>query len=119
MTEIPSRAPSKRKERSKRSKGISEAFHENREVQEAGVLLRGAREAVVHPEGGGDSLARRVSEGFQTLSFSSAEDRETHHHGEGNGGDEQRVHEHERGGSRVKMLLHAFHGMETHKGEAV
>ena len=48
-----------------------------------------------------------------------AEDREAHHHCEGQEGDEQRVHQHELGGSTVKMLLHGFNRSGSHKGAAV
>lgn len=51
--------------------------------------------------------------------LASAEDREAHHHCEGQEGDEQRVHQHDLGGSTVKMLLHGFNRSGCHKGAAV
>lgn len=67
------------------------------------------------------SLFRKGGAGGASIlsRFPLAEDRETHHHGEGNEGDEQRVHQHERGGSTMKWVLHDDYGMGTHKRRAV
>jgi len=56
---------------------------------------------------------------FHPLPFSLSENREAHHHRERDEGDEQRVHQHERGGSTVKGVLHDLYGMGMHKRRAV